>query len=480
MWQPLKQDSEGFIYVEIPNSMARPKLLPGQDKVEIGEEPVKVEEYIPPKILEPIEMQLPIGPIQPDGRRWLPFHMEHRQKLVDLGFDPNANLTLYPMYLTPVGELLPSDMPIVLEGKAWYTQNRVNISAIIVRNTRMNEVPYATTWGFQITGFSLPKQVTRITGYEPVVEYVNRYSLDAVHLRHPFACMGPPAHKYPTWRWYLPEVYTYYPDSRYVWYTRAITLHIDSIMRTVFNLNLQNTIGAEITNPQLGSVEVELGILNPRWRGTKAGAQFCKNVAKENGYAFRSMSNRNYSLKDISAYPFLCELRASWLTMYPREIYQYHGFPKNIVDWLNTTTYNMSEFVFIQEIRDEKTKQTTLKRYLKSGKLDVWKATKKDPTVAEREPLWNDKPYGWRHGTRSSFRGKAPKFIKVDGSELNQQVDGLTFEVFPFEYCIKYARIINRRNVYYEYLDDWINSKARASDEVWVDDKGFIWKQGGT
>lgn len=185
-----------------------------------------------------------------------------------------------------------------------------------------------------------------------------------------------------------------------------------------------------------------------------------KYVARNNGFAFRNIANRNYALKDINAYPFFCELRSSVLLAYP--VIYHHAkqvnYTNKLIDMLNITVWNMAGKVLL-----------SLAGYpfLTSKKLQST-----EQTVL---PLFQGVRYTRENMKHRRGREPLPDYVISEGTEVNEKIDQLEFERFPFSYCIKYCRIINKQMGYYVYDNKTIEEYAR-SENVHCDKEGFLWK----
>ena len=288
------------------------------------------------------------------------------------------------------------------------------------------------------------------------------------------------------WVWLVPESLGYKPPGG----DRAeIILHPEEIFRPAYNMGYK--AWAAIFKAGKGEVTIELGLFD-RYPGV------AKQVSRTNGFAFRNISNRNYSLKDENEYPFYCELRASFITVYPREFIELTdsrlrgGYylatlvGKGAHGILGITLRNIVRWILVKKLTDEEGRQTgKIARYLYSGKL------KRN----DYQTRWIVTSAAKRNAGRTSLtaggggQGKTPppsiespgtweneELLLTEGLEINEMIDELKFTDFEFEKCIKYARMVNRQLYYYVYDNNWIESQVRASIETYMDNKyQFIW-----
>lgn len=166
-------------------------------------------------------------------------------------------------------------------------------------------------------------------------------------------------------------------------------------------------------------------IINVDFRFTSTAGSY---IAKQTNRTYRTMTLRNFSAVQTIEYPFLCEIRATYLTAIPIEYYQDPIRYMKMIDALRITVKNLTD-TFTTSIRH-----------------------------AEKQ----EKVY--------ATLGDEDNNIKIDTAE----VPG-----FPYYRCDKYVRIVNE--YYYkkgfdkEYTNDEIDNMYRDHPFMKVDINGFIW-----
>lgn len=188
-------------------------------------------------------------------------------------------------------------------------------------------------------------------------------------------------------------------------------------------------------------------------------------VSKNYGLAFRSMSVRNYTATVQVDYPFLAELRATYISTCPKSFYKEPQMP--IEKALAITVYNMLQHFFQPAAPD-----------LPYSKLSYAEYKNKVRHTQERLYLPNEYPQVT----------EVPEVL-VEGEELNIKISYGEIPDVPynrddhFYRCIKYVRVINEQSYKYkgnkkneyEYLDDAITNTLRGNLDIVVDEKGFVW-----
>jgi len=198
-------------------------------------------------------------------------------------------------------------------------------------------------------------------------------------------------------------------------------------------------------------------------------------VSEAMGYAFRNMAVRNYTATVEVDYPFLCEIRATYLSSCPLTYYQpdetHNIMLKNA---LEITVYNILQYFF----------------------------QKSKPENPYSSMSWAD------HIDKIDFTTTAVKLrrtypkIKIDEPWKGKYLDytaegeGVPSEQFgvekQFYQCIKYVRVLNESSYKEGGIDRWVytdadinsivlaNQRTRMiaglKQEVDVDMNGFIWK----
>lgn len=205
---------------------------------------------------------------------------------------------------------------------------------------------------------------------------------------------------------------------------------------------------------------------------TKASARV---ISERMGYAFRNMAVRNYTATMETDYPFLCEIRATYITSCPKAFYQpdeIHHTP--IKQALEITVYNMLKH-FFPKLKDE---------YEYS--LMSW-ADHKDAIdyVTSKVNLRR------RHPQIPIDADWKKRYMEYE-SESEGIQEEFSLEEKRFYQCIKYVRILNESSYKDQDLDRWVYTDAdineiilgrqqtrRAkglSPEVELDINGFLWE----
>ena len=198
-------------------------------------------------------------------------------------------------------------------------------------------------------------------------------------------------------------------------------------------------------------------------------------VSQQIGYAYRNMAVRNYTASatvDLG-YPFLCELRATYLSSIPKTFYQikeravYEKGALTLKQALETTVYNMLQFFF---------------------------------PPAKDEYKYSCMSWAEHHGTidftteRIDLQRKYPKLNNVPKIIAEGEKSSETWNIteYPYYKAIKYVRIIGKwayknqnftRGIYlnddvervlYQIEDTRVSKGLPA--RMWIDEKGFVWR----
>ena len=201
-----------------------------------------------------------------------------------------------------------------------------------------------------------------------------------------------------------------------------------------------------------------------------------RKVSEQIGYAYRNMAVRNYTAAaeiDLG-YPFLCEIRATYISSMPKKYYQINEHPvytKKICDTLKksleTTVYNLLQYFFKPAKKGQK--YSTISFAEHDGKIEF---TTKKIELQKKYPRMKNVPE-----------------IKSLGEESTDRWDIMAY---PYYRCIKYIRIIgkwaykNQNFIRGIYLDDDVervldqNNEKRLEDgyksAIWLDKNGFVWR----
>jgi len=201
-----------------------------------------------------------------------------------------------------------------------------------------------------------------------------------------------------------------------------------------------------------------------------------RSVSEQAGYAYRTMAVRNYTAatdKEIG-YPFLCEIRATYISSCLKDFYQRTERPvytsgfehMTLKDALEITVYNMLQHFF--KPAKTRMKYSTMSYADHIGKIDF---TTNMVFLPRRYSKLPDVP-----AVRASGETKG---------------EGINYEAYPYYRAIKYIRIVNEQT--YKsgrgpqiYDDAFITDYLKTQEEnrmlngmvplVVVDESGFIWR----
>lgn len=251
------------------------------------------------------------------------------------------------------------------------------------------------------------------------------------------------------WRWIIPEEV----------YIRETKVRPTEIFNKAFELGI--TPEAECYYaPGPGVIETDLIIPERE-----------KEVSSHMLYCFRNIANRNFSIKEIDEYPFFCECRVQIISTYPRSWYQVR-LPDGkeirdlLMEVLETTVENILNWHII------------LHGVWLGGRkgLVVYSKAKFRPTFqAKLYTTANLKP---RNVSFDRMRGDlVAKTLVTAGQEINEKISYADAIEFPFGYCYKYVRIVNKQFGYYVYDDSRIEADMVGSDKIWSDRFGFVWRR---
>jgi len=161
---------------------------------------------------------------------------------------------------------------------------------------------------------------------------------------------------------------------------------------------------------------------------------------------YRNMVVRNYTATKELPYPFLVEVRATYISPEPLEyITTDTGRRMRLLDALRITVRNMVRF-FLPSIAHAEDKGAV--RYVEHS-LEITNL----PEYLERVYV-------------------------TAGTEKNRPISKGEARGFPLEYCIKYVRIVNEQSLrnrsWFIYLNNRIEEELRAKGLI-VDSRGFVW-----
>lgn len=191
-------------------------------------------------------------------------------------------------------------------------------------------------------------------------------------------------------------------------------------------------------------------------------------VSKTSMVAYRTMSVRNYTATVHISYPFLAEIRATYVTTVPKAFYKEPSM--SIEKALAITVYNLLQH-FFQPASPE----------LPYSKLSYAEYKNKVHYTQQKLYLPNEYP----------LVTETPELL-VEGEESNIEISYGEIPDTPygrdnhFYRCIKYVRVVNeysykyrqKMKSEYEYHDDQITQTIQGIDAVEIDGQGFVWKAG--
>lgn len=355
-----------------------------------------------------------------------------------------------PMFLPPtlMGRLnLDVTKPIRVrlygEPGRWFTshlwhrplRDRVHIPRGTVRKLKLR--PH-THWFVYLSGTTLPERRIRMVPQmtrKVIVQHINKtYHPERVGVD--------------SWRWTIPETISCYV---------VLTTAIDTGITPVAQCHLEKEI-----------IYVDFTI----------PTHVARLVSEKVGTAWRNMAVRNYTASPTYEieYPFLCEIRATYLSNCPLEFYQFDEKKYyKLKQALETTVYNMMNYFFPSAELEMEYSSISY-----ADHIDKIETTENMIFLPTRYP-----------------KSKYPKFkfpipdITSPGAGEDLDNIGDIDRIYPFYKCIKYIRVINE-DVYkgkkkaYIYKDDGVEAiimryeEQRAQQDidarVWIDDNGFVWR----
>lgn len=280
-----------------------------------------------------------------------------------------------------------------------------------------------------ISGKTFPKTIIRYIKRPMRTVIINHIGID-----YPAENYGPDK-----WRWRIPKTIESYPILE-----KSITLNI---------------------YPS-GECHLDEGIIYVDFIISKAAARV---VAEAMGYAFRNMAVRNYTAtSEIIEYPFLCEIRATYLSCTPKMFYQPTEKQQyNLKKALEITVYNLMQYFFPSSKKGQKYSSISFAEHI--GSIE-W--TNNRVNLKQEYPKIKNAPDITSYGDSTDEELEIPRY--------------------PYYYAIKYIRIINE-DVYKDrtwkrfiYNNNKIEGMLlRAEDDremnqlpsrIWIDDNGFVWK----
>jgi len=205
-------------------------------------------------------------------------------------------------------------------------------------------------------------------------------------------------------------------------------------------------------------------------------------VAENTGFAFRNMAVRNYTATVDVDYPFLCEIRATYLSCTPLSFYQPDRFHHTrIKEALQITVYNLLQHFFSRLTNRETGEELPWSTMSYADHIDSIDYTTNAVNLKRTYPSIPVKQKWEKNYMDYTSEGEA-----ISDEEFGIQEK-------KYYYCIKYIRVLNESSYQSQQLDRWvylnntienmINERQRNKmiagrpAEVEIDQNGFIWKK---
>lgn len=191
-----------------------------------------------------------------------------------------------------------------------------------------------------------------------------------------------------------------------------------------------------------------------------------KIVAEQTDYAYRNMAVRNYTATKKLDYPFLCEIRATYLTATPKMFYQ----PEDKIYIIKPGHMSNEHYMELSEAL-KITVYNILQSFFQRAKPDHPYSTMS----------WADHIDAIDFVTTKIKLHQAYSHLPRD-LYMEYETDSDRQGENEYYRCIKYVRILNEhsyknRNLdMYVYLDDDIEGVLVNRPEINVDPNGFIWE----
>lgn len=169
---------------------------------------------------------------------------------------------------------------------------------------------------------------------------------------------------------------------------------------------------------------------------------------------YRYMHVRNFTSTEETGYPFLAEIRATYITTKPVDIITTDmGKKIKIMDALRITTQNILYYFFKARKKDGSLGGSTLIHAERLGKV---KQTEGKVSI-----------------------GFFDEIVETEGTEEGKEISAGEITGFPLDYAIKYVRVVNEHSIrakkMFIYLNERIEEELRKAGCI-IDSKGFVWK----
>jgi len=301
---------------------------------------------------------------------------------------------------------------------------RVWIPNRVQKVLKLQPKTYAFAW---IRGYTLPYKISR-----PVRREVRNVIVEHMGIQY-----SPERITEDRWRWVIPE-----------------TIESYSVLKNALAMNI--TPIAEVDR-RGDLVIVDFSFSKP------AG----KVVAERMDFAYRNLAVRNYTATTEIDYPFLCEIRATYLTATPKQFYE----PQDQLYIIQPGQMSDKRFMEISEAL-KITVYNVLSAFFQHAK----------PEHKYSTMSWADHIDAIEYVTTKVRLHKAyPKLPRSMYTEYETDSDRRGEN--EYYRCIKYVRILNeqsykRKNLdMYVYLDEDISDVLMARHDVEVDANGFVWER---
>jgi len=407
----------GPLYVELPEAV----LPPGAERIIEEETPGFFREY-------PRWLRMRTGKKSKDGR--LPVFL-YRTQMTPRNIDLNKPAAIQirgAPYIWFDAHLIYRWGPLPFYGRVWLPRRFVDA---------LNLQPESEIT-VKIQGYTYPKK-RRITIIERYVEIL--------HMGKSY-----PAETTKTgWRWMIPDTIDGYATL------------LEGIQR--------NYMPIAECNKYHGRVIIDLTFRRPAAR----------LLAEIKDYAYRNMAVRNYTATEEVDYPFLCEIRATYLTALPKMYYQ----PEDTVYDLKRDTTGLLHDGKFMPIKNalEITVLNVLQYFFEHAKKET----------GEPQPYnkmsWAEHIGAIRYTTdkfllKNRYPGLPAGADRMDlrkQTYLSYETDSDQQQEKEFLRCLKYVRVLNEASYKTNDLDRWVYldgfiNRVLAEKGAEVDPNGFIWE----
>ena len=400
------------------------------------------EAVLPPSSIQLVEERVETPGFEAETTSWVPLLTGRRAKdgrlaihvpfdvMDGLGFDPDKELgvRLYG-YRTWLRSHIHHRWPYgaVRDRRVW-------ISSKLVDRLRIHDYEY---YPVIIRGTTLPRVEIRMVPRE--VRNVVVDHMDKEYIADNYAPNR--------WRWIIPKEIESYPVLSQAFRMIPPVYPLAELHR------LRELIYSDFTFP---------GALG-------------RSVSAQAGYAWRNSAVRNYTAAKIVdlGYPFLCEIRCSFISSTPKRFYQikeravYDKGAMTLKQALETCVYNLLQYFFPHAKEEYEYSSMSFAEH--EGTIEY---TTEKVDLQRRYPRLRNVPHVTSLGEDST-----------EPWELTE---------YPYYRAIKYIRIIgkwaykNQNFTRHIYLDEDVErvlydiEQSRLANgfprRIWVDPRGFVWR----